>query len=101
MRIGDLDKWVTIQYPTKVGDVTTWTAGVTVKAAIWSIGANEIIQANASVMICSHRIRLRYRSVLKANWRIVYNLKNFNIVSIVDIGMNHRWMDILVKEATS
>ncbi len=101
MRIGDLNKRITIQYPTKVGDVTTWATGATVWAAIWPISANEVIQANATVMIISHRIRIRYRAVLKSNWRVVYSGRNFNIVSIVDPNMDHKWLDVLCKEATS
>ncbi len=105
MRISDLNKRIDIQAPTKVGDVTTFVsvlpAGTTIAAAIWPISANEVIQANATVMIISHRIRIRYRSVMKSNFRIVYAGRNFNVVSIIDIGMQHRFMDILVKEATS
>ena len=101
MRIGDLNKRITIQYPTKVGDVTTWAAGDTVWAAIWPISANEVVQANAAVMLISHRIRIRYRSVLKANWRLVYSGRNFNVVSIIDPNMDHKWLDVLCKEAAS
>jgi SPP1 family predicted phage head-tail adaptor len=63
------------------------------------VSANEQIQNNAAVMIASHRIRIRYRSGMKANFRIAYAGRNLNIVSIVDINMAHQWLDILVKEA--
>lgn len=105
MRISELSKGVDLQAPTKVGDVTTFVsvlpAGTTIAAAIWPISANEVIQANATVMIISHRIRIRYRSVMKANWRVVYAGRNFNVVSIIDPNMDHKWLDILVKEATN
>ena len=105
MRIAELSKRIDLQAPTKIGDVTTFVsvlpAGTLIAAAIWPISANEIIQANAPVMIASHRVRIRYRSVLKANFRIVYAGRNFNIVSIVDPNMAHKFLDILVKEATS
>ncbi len=105
MRISDLNKRVDLQAPTKVGDVTTFAsvlpAGTTIAAAIWPISANEVIQANASVLVISHRVRIRYRSVMRANFRIVYAGRNFNIVSIIDVGMNHKWLDILTKEATN
>lgn len=101
MRIGDLNKIIQIQAPTKVGDVTTFVTVATVNCAIWPVSASEQVQNMASVLVISHRIRIRYRSVLKATWRIVYAGRNFNIVSIVDINMAHTWMDILVKEAAS
>ena len=104
MRIGDLNKKVLIQYPTKAGDnmggwTTTWNDGDSVFASIWPITAAEQIQAGASTMVVSHRIRMRYRSDIRANWRLKYHHKYFNIVSIIDRNMNHRMLELLVKEA--
>ncbi len=105
MQIGSLNRRIDIQAPTKVADVTTFVsvlpAGTTIAAAIWPVSANEVVQANASVMIISHRIRIKYRSVMKSNWRIKYGDRFFNIVSIIDPSMSHQWLDILTKEASS
>lgn len=104
MGIGDLKKRVTLQHQTKVADgmggfVTTWTEAATVWAAIWPVSATETIQSAMATMTITHRIRIRYRSVLKASWRVSWAGRYFNIVSIIDPNMSNRWLDILVKEA--
>jgi SPP1 family predicted phage head-tail adaptor len=102
----ELNTRITIQHQAKVADgmggfTTTWTDSGTVWAAIWPVSANEVIQANASTMVVSHRIRVRYRNILKANWRIKYADRYFNIVSIIDQNMAHEWLDLMCKEAAS
>jgi len=104
MRIGDLNHKVLIQYPTKAGDgmggfTDTWNDGDSIFCSIWPITASEQIQSSASTMIASHRIRMRYRSDIKANWRLRYHNSYFNIVSIIDRNMDHRMLELLVKEA--
>jgi SPP1 family predicted phage head-tail adaptor len=104
MRIGDLKHRVTLQYQTRVADgmggwTISWVDSGTVYAAIWPVSASEIIQAQAPTMVVTHRIRIRYRSVLKAGWRVSWSGRYFNIVSIVDVNMNHRTLDLMVKEA--
>lgn len=103
---GDLNKRVTIQYQTKTPDgmggfTTTWTDHATIWAAIWPVSAREAIQANAATMVITHRIRVRYRSVFKASWRLKYGDRYFAIVSIIDPNMSHEWLDIMAKEATT
>jgi SPP1 family predicted phage head-tail adaptor len=104
--IGDLKHRVTIQYPAKVPDsysgfTVTWTDHATVHAAIWPVSASEQVQAQAPAMIISHRIRIRYRNVMKPSWRISWAGRYFNIVSIIDPNMDHKWLDLTVKEAAA
>jgi len=104
MKAGELNKRITLQYQTKVPDglggfTTTWTDAATVWAAIWPVSANEQVQANATTMVISHRIRIRYRSVLKPSWRIKYGDKYFSIVSIINPNQAGRILDIMCKEA--
>ena len=106
MNIGDLKHRVDIIAQTRVADgmggftMTDSTIASSVAAAIWPVSANEIVQAQAPVMIVTHRIRIRYRSVMRASWRIKFGNRYFNIVSIIDPNMDHRWLDLLCKEAT-
>ena len=100
----ELDKRITFQHQTKVPDgmggfTATWTDAATVWAAIWPVSASETIQAAQATMTVTHRIRIRFRSVMKASWRISWAGRYFNIVSIIDPNMAHRWIDILCKEA--
>lgn len=104
MRIGELKERVTLQYQTKTPDglggfTTSWVDAATVWAAVWPVSAKETITSMATTMTITHRVRIRYRSVLRSSWRIVYAGRNFNIVSIIDPSEQHRWLDILCKEA--
>lgn len=106
MAIGDLNKRITLQAPTKVSDsmggfVNSYSDMATVYAAIWPVSASDTIQANATVMVISHRIRIRYRSVLKTSWRISFAGKYYSIVSIIDPNMAHKMLDLMCKEAAS
>ena len=102
--IGDLRHRITIQYQVKVPDglggfTVTWTDAATVWAAIWPVSASEAVQAQQAAMTITHRIRIRYRAVMKAEWRIAYAGMYFNIVSIIDPNTAHRWLDLMCKES--
>jgi SPP1 family predicted phage head-tail adaptor len=104
MRIGDLNKRISIQYQTKVPDglggfTTIWTEAAAIFGAIWPVSANEQIQAAQVTMTITHRVRIRYRSVLRPSWRIKFGTRYFNIVSIIDPNMAHKYLDLLCKEA--
>ena len=108
MRIGDLNKRIDLQAQTRIPDgmggfSTVWTSmlptGTLIAAAIWPVSASETIQAAMPTMIITHRIRIRFRSGLKASWRINYAGRTFGIVSIIDPNMAHRFLDIMCKEA--
>jgi len=82
------------------GFTDTWTDAATIWAAIWPTSAKEIIAANATTMVVSHRIRIRYRSVLQAVWRIKFGNRYFAIVSIINQNEANEYLDLMCKEAT-
>jgi len=79
------------------GSNDVWNTVDTVWASIWPVSATETIAANASSMVSTHRIRMRYRKDIKANWRVKYHNTYFNVVSILDLNMAHRELEILAK----
>lgn len=102
--IGDLNKRITIQAPTRASDgmgnfTESWNDLATVWAAIWPMSANEYKQAMQNVMIVSHRIRIWYRSAFKASWRIKFGNRYFNIVSIINQNEKNEYLDLMCKEA--
>jgi len=103
--IGDLNKRVVLQYTTKVSDgmghfTETWTDAAAVWAAIWPTSAKETVQSMQTDMVISHRIRIRYRSVLRPSWRIKFAFRYFNIVSIINPNEKNEYLDIMAKEST-
>jgi len=104
MDAGSLNKRITIQYSTRVSDslggfTLTWADVATVWAALWPVSANETVQSNQQVMTISHRIRIRYRSILRPSWRIKYGNRYFAIISIINPEERNEWLDLMVKEA--
>lgn len=104
----ELNKRIDLQAQTKVPDgaggfTTTWISmlptGILIWAAIWPTSANEITAANATSMVVSHRIRIRYRSVLRSGWRVKFGNRYFSIVGITCPNEGREWQDILAKEA--
>lgn len=104
MRIGELKKRIEIQTPTKVSDgmggfVLSFSTMATIWGSLWPISASEQIQSMQPGMIVTHRIRIRYRSVLRPDWRLKYGNRYFNIVSILNPNTANKMLEILCKEA--
>lgn len=104
IRSGDLNKRITWQQQTKVPDgmggfTITWVDVCTVWCAIWPVSANEIVAANATAMVVSHKIRQRYRSVFKSSWRGKFGNRYFSIVSIINPNEANEYLDLMCKEA--
>jgi SPP1 family predicted phage head-tail adaptor len=105
MEAGPLNKRITIQYPIRVpdgmGGFSESFADVAdpVWAAIWPVRANELVTSDSTTMNITHRIRIRYRSVFKSNWRIKFGNRYFAIVSILNPKERNEILELLCKEA--
>lgn len=104
MRIGDLTHRVTLQKPTRTADgmggyTVTWSDEEQCWAAIWPVSATERIQAGQQASSITHRVRLRYREDLRADWRIQYGTRYFAILGIVNPNESDRMLDVLCQEA--
>ena len=103
--IGDLNKRIDLIATTKVGDgmggitETDITVASSIPAAIWPTSAKDITAMNSTTMIISHRVRIRYRSVLRSSWRLKFGNRYFAIVSIIDPNEEHKMLDLMCKEA--
>ena len=103
--IGDLNKRIDLIATTKVGDgmggitETDITVASSIPAAIWPTSAKDITAMNSTTMIISHRVWIRYRSVLRSSWRLKFGNRYFAIVSIIDPNEKHQWLDLMCNEA--
>ena len=82
------------------GTISVWTDAATVWGAIWPTSAQDVIQANATTMVVTHRLRIRYRSVLKTSYRIKFGNRYFAIVSIICPNEARKFLDLMCKEAS-
>ena len=103
MRIGELNQLITIQRPEVTraasGEETiSWTDEATVKAAVWPVSAKAHLESDQVQMTATHRVRIRYRSVMRHKWRISYKSRIMEIVSIINPNEANRILDIICKE---
>ena len=100
-----MDKRISLEAETKTSDgmggsIVVWKEMASdVACSIWPISATEQIQSMGSVMTMTHRIRMRYRSDIRASWRIKYHNSYYNIVAPINHNMANRMLELLVKEA--
>ena len=84
---------ITLEYPVQVPDggggiTKTWSIAATVWAIINDFQSDD------------RKIRIRYRTDIKSNWRIGYAGKYSNIIGTpTNPDKRRRWLDIRAKEA--
>lgn len=103
MRIGDLNKRVTLQSPTLTADglgghTTAWAAETTVFGAIWPLSARESLAGGQVAMEITHRIRIRYKGGVLPTWRVKYGTRYFAVVSVINPNEAGKMLDLLCKE---
>lgn len=103
MIIGRMRERVTIKAPQEVqsptGEVTLgWdTAVATVWASVDGLSSRDILQAMQANVIASHRIRIRYRSDVTHENRVIWRNRTMEIASVVE-KENRTVLEILARE---
>lgn len=106
MRAGDLNKYIALQYPTEVPDgmggfMATWATAATVWAAIEPTSAFENVRSMQPSMTITHTITIRYRSVIRPNWRIKFGDRCFKMISIINPSTANGQLDITCQEVVA
>lgn len=106
--IGSMDKRITLQSVTKTSDgmggfTDVWAAEATVWAKKTTHRSDEAVMARATTGIAIHNFRIRYRSDVKTDWRVMEGTKYMNIIGLTEIddGPGRRFLDVTVKEVMS
>ncbi len=100
---GELDKYITIQYPVSTPDGHGGFTNAYVNVGnVWAkmrpLSANERRNAEQNTMIATEMIRIRYRSTFKPNYRIKYGNRYFKIESILNLEEHNEWLHLMCKE---
>ncbi|MBU1173751.1 MAG: phage head closure protein [Proteobacteria bacterium] len=103
MPIGEMNRRIVIQYPTRIGDgmggfTSTWVTAATVWAKAWTVSSSEQTTAMQTSLIRVQKFKIRYRSVLLPSWRIKWGTRYFNITGI-DPDEKNEFIFLTVKEA--
>ncbi|MDD3289078.1 MAG: phage head closure protein [Alphaproteobacteria bacterium] len=90
MRIGNLDKRLTLQSESFSGSAAVW-------ATIGSVWA-EIKPAGGSAEHITHKIIVRYRSDVATGMRLILGDRVFTVRSIIRPDESGRWLELMVEE---
>lgn len=87
IRIGELDRSITLQYQTKDPDgmsgfKTSWVDGETIWAKAWTISSSEGTTEKQTRMIRIQKFAIFYRNDLNSAWRVKWGTRYFNITGI-------------------
>ena len=103
MRSGPLRRRVTLQknFPTQATDgsrVDDFRTIATVWGAIHELRGKEYLAAREAHSETTAKIKIRYRSDVRAEWRAIHAGRVFDIQHVVDIGGRHRFLELMVLE---
>lgn len=104
MNIGDLRERITLQYTTRVtdsgGNVTvTWNDAATVWAKAWTVNSYEGQAGMQTAMVRIQKFGIRFRSVLRPDWRVKWGARYFAITGIDPDGRT--WIYLTCKEVAA
>ena len=81
-----------------------WTTIATVWADVQPLGAQELLQAAQAELQISHMVTIRWRSDVGHNSRLLFDAQDgvgshvLDVLSVVDVGLNHVEMQLLCQE---
>lgn len=94
---------IVLQEPVEVVDAgggrsTSWSDKETVWASVKPLSGNERIHAMALRNPVTHRMTIRYRADVTADWRVSYDGRLFNIKAVIDPDERKRFQVLHVEE---
>src|SRR4051812_40858822 len=103
MRGGQLRHRVTIQRPVRstndIGESTlSWLSVCEVAAFVKPTSAREQIRNSQADHTITHVVTLRYTPVLSADCRLVFNDRNLNISSVINVDERDFELQLLCNE---
>ena len=103
MRAGTLRRRIALQrnYPTQAADgsrVDDYRTIAVVWGSIMELRGKEYLAAREAKSETSAKIRIRYRSDVKAEWRALHAGRIFDIEHVIDLGGRKEMLELMVAE---
>ncbi len=103
MRAGQLRHRVTIQQKiisqNSFGEeVVTWSDVATVWAAVEPLRGQEFIEARQAEAEITARIRMRYRSDVRPDMRVVWGTHTYDVLAVIDVAGRGRELQLMCRE---
>lgn len=77
---------------------TDWADETTVWTSVEPLVGRELLLAQQTVALVTHRVGLRYLAGLTAKKRLVFNGRTFNILNVMNLEERNREMEIMAQE---
>lgn len=102
-QIGKMRQRITLQKPQEVTDQgggrsITWNDKETVWAEVKPLRGQERIHSMGLANPVTHKITIRYRSDVSADWRVLYDSRYFNIHFVLDPDERKHFKVLSVEE---
>lgn len=97
MKAGDYKHRIILERRT-AGSLNTWAEVDTVWAAVEPLSGNQFYQNLVATTEVTGRVRIRYRTDIKPDWRLKFGTRIFNIVGIVNPKEENRELHIMYRE---
>jgi len=105
LQVGTLKERVRLESQVRTDDgmggkTVTWKDQGTVWAAVWPSSGSEAVKSGQLSFEVTHRVRVRYRSDVKASWRVYHKRSGqyLTVRSVINPDMGDRMLDLLCKE---
>ena len=103
MRLGPLNKRVDIQARSATVDAfgqesETWATVATVWASVEPLSGRELLAAQQVQGETTHRIRMRYQSGVTTSSRLLFNLRPFDVRSVINKNESGAFLELLCTE---
>lgn len=103
MQAGRLRHRITIQQkaPTRDsfgGEVEAWTAVATVSASVEPLDGREFLEARQLQAEVTTRIRIRYRTGIVPQMRVVWGSHTYDVQAVIDPASRRRELQLMCKE---
>lgn len=103
MMAGDLRHRLTIQAPLPTANADAglsdnWTTVATVWAAVEPLSGRSYFTAQQAASEVTHRVRMRYRTGLRPEMRLLYGTRHLYIEAIIDPGERHAELEVMCRE---
>ena len=104
MRAGTLSKLLSIEKRVEVQDdygeaKPTWTEVAKVYGSIYPVRGTERYMSMEKHATATHEINIRFTKTISAKHRIVYDGREFDILSVLNVAERNKQMKIIAKES--
>ena len=103
MRLGPLRQRVNIQARSATVDAfgqesETWATVATVWASVEPLSGRELLAAQQVQGETTHRIRMRYQAGVTTSSRLLFNLRPFDVRSVINKNESGAFLELLCTE---